>query len=120
MQPCSSSAVRPDYAGALALFEDACASADIEVLEGALATLDEMTRRGGDHNADLTLAAYVAKLRQYPADVVLFVLNRWPDDNEFWPTWKRLKEKLDLFAWRRRVVMDALQHEIGKSPGRGA
>src|SRR5690606_24011321 len=120
-QPCSHSPRQPDFSGALAFYETASAPATEDQIEAALATLSTLVRRGGAFgDEDLLVGAYVAKLRQYPADVVMFVLNRWADQSQWWPAWKELKEKLDLFAWRRSFVMDALRHEIGKQQRKSA
>lgn len=61
---------------------------------------------------------YEEELRNYPADVVRHVLNTQKNINAFWPAWSELKERLDLYSWRRRKLVDALKN--GNAPKREA
>ncbi len=59
---------------------------------------------------------YEEELRNYPADVVRHVLNTQKNINAFWPAWSELKERLDLYSWKRRKLVDALKN--GTAPKR--
>jgi len=90
-------------------------------IERTLAVVSQLVARGrggDDEAADLQLEAYVAKLRRYPADIALAVLNRWPDTERFWPTWSEIKARLDRLTWRRRQMLEALETERPENPAR--
>src|SRR5690606_22044554 len=76
-------------------------------LEKAMATLSLLVakRQSDDGAEELQLAAYVAELRRYPADIALSVITNWHRTSKFWPTWLELQEQLDaLFGFRRRLL----------------
>lgn len=94
------------------------APASDAVLEKALAALSLLvTRQGAEEDVDedtaeLQLALYVARLRDYPEDIALNAIETWPDRSQFWPAWKQLKDVLDAdFAWRRQLL-PALQQIV--------
>jgi len=103
---------KPDWAGALALVESACAPAPDGKLAQAIAVLGELTR-GNTQEADLQVRAYVAKLREYPADVAMDALNTWPERSKWFPAWLELKERMTFVAERRANMLAALRHELG-------
>lgn len=74
---------------------------------GELAGLT-MPRRASDDGAAITLAAYATRLRAYPADIVRAVLDGWPTQSEFWPTWKELYDLLEVKTKLRRSWLDDL------------
>lgn len=74
-------------------------------------------RAGSDAELDLILAAYVAELRRFPADIALRVLTEWPrhPDHVWWPAWAELEDELQrLSRWRRAAIeacrFAALEH----------
>lgn len=79
--------------------------------EKAVAMLAELSvltkRREGDADLDdLALNVYVARLAEYPLDVVEGVLRSW--GGTFWPAWAELQAALDRKTRARRVFAKAL------------
>lgn len=73
----------------------------------ALAKLSSLVARRAESEADaeLQLAAYTERLREYPADVVMAVLSQWPCGSQWWPTWYELRQLLEAAAkWRRGLL----------------
>lgn len=64
-------------------------------------------RDSGDEDIAVQVEAYRRKLAMYPASDVLVVLERWPDDHDFWPTWHELKAAMD----ERYAASQAMQHK---------
>ena len=63
----------------------------------------------------LMVATYVAQLRQYPADVVRFVLTGWA--GKWWPAWNELAERMDELTDQRVMIRDRLLDVInGREP----
>lgn len=103
-----------DCAAALAAVEHAMAPASEADIALLLAELGQVTARRETSGAaaDLFLAAYIQRLREYPGDVVRDVLRNWP--GTFFPKWGELKQALDeRVAWRR-MIYDALVAEAEK------
>src|SRR5690606_24100751 len=97
----------PDLTQATKWAAELLKSAPDSDLEKALATLSLLVakRQSDDGAEELQLAAYVAELRRYPADIALFVITNWHRTSKFWPTWLELQEQLDaLFGFRRRLL----------------
>jgi hypothetical protein len=86
----------------------------------ALAKLRLMTKVRNESTEDirLTLMFYEEELRSYPADVVRHVLSTQKNISPWWPAWSELKERLDLYSWKRRKLVDALKN--GTAPKREA
>ena len=86
----------------------------------ALAKLRLMTKVRNESTEDirLTLMFYEEELRSYPADVVRHVLGTQKNISPWWPAWSELKERLDLYSWKRRKLVDALKN--GNAPKREA
>lgn len=82
-------------------------ASDAELLD-ALISLEQSTGKAkseGEDAEDVKLDRYVAKLRDYPADVALHTLATWDDKNIFFPRWAELKAALDrAFAFRRQIL----------------
>lgn len=111
--------VQPDYAGAVAMLEALCAPAEAERLAKSIATLNELTRRSSSE-PDLQLRAYVAKLREYPADIAINALNTWPEKSQWFPTWFELREHMKFWADKRREMLEAVRFEAEKTTARSA
>ncbi|MGE0854251.1 MAG: hypothetical protein AB7O44_32375 [Hyphomicrobiaceae bacterium] len=60
----------------------------------------------------LQLEAYRRKLLIYPVADVLVVLERWPDEHEFWPVWTELKKAMDERVSFSTSVAES--HRIGR------
>jgi len=74
-----------------------CAKTSNAILQ-ALLILKAQVRQKDMAGDDLKLQVetYRRKLIQlYPPSVSLKVLERWPDDSDYWPTWHELRIKLD-------------------------
>lgn len=82
---------------AKSLLLDALAPAKDRALIEALARMSTLVarRNAGDDDAELTLACYVERLREYPADLVLATIADWPNRSQWWPTWFELRERLE-------------------------
>lgn len=64
----------------------------------------------------LQLEAYRRKLAMYPVKDVLVMLERWPDDHEFWPTWQELKAEMDSrMEYRQAQDRPRLEHQPSSS-----
>jgi len=76
----------------------------------ALAQLRLLVRRRNETNDDLDAqtALYAAKLEAYPADVVVHVIGKWADREEWWPSWAELKAQCDRHSRRRMALKAAL------------
>ena len=102
----------PDLSRAMTMIRASLKPAPAERLVSALATLSTLTARSnkaGENDADLQLAAYVRMLGDYPEDVALDVLSRWPRRSKFWPTWCELLDDLDRGVRYRRRALAALE-----------
>ena len=77
---------------------------------GRLKVLTVLTVARGAGETDLTLqlAAYAAKLADWPADVVREVLATQPRISKWWPAWAELEERLRELAAPRRALQAAL------------
>lgn len=111
------SSAKPDWAGALALVESVCAPAPEARLAQAIAVLGELTR-GNTNEPGLQVRAYVAKLREFPADIAMDALNSWPERSKWFPAWQELRERMSFVADRRTQIAEALRHELGVKPKR--
>lgn len=82
------------------------------MLEDTLATLSVLCAEQfgmTPEKADLQLAVYVAQLRQYPADVVMSVLNEWANKRRKWPTWQELYDAMEFHRKYRADMLAALR-----------
>lgn len=88
-----------------------------EPLGMMIANVYALTKRKASDEMTLNIAieAYMSKLEQYPADIVHEVLNKWPDQSKWWPSWHELKQEID---WRnsRAKIKAALEKKL--APGR--
>jgi len=80
-----------------------------EALE-ALAEMSMVTasRSDGPETEELRMAAYVDRLRSYPADAVEHACRAWADDNKWWPTWNELRLLLEARVRQRLLMLDAV------------
>jgi hypothetical protein len=81
--------------------------------DAALEALAEMStvtagRADGPETEELRMAAYVDRLRPYPADAVEHACRAWSDDNKWWPTWNELRLLLEARVRQRRLMLDAV------------
>ena len=61
-----------------------------------------------DDDTVLTMSAFLDKLKEYPADAVRKVLEDWPNQNRFTPTWAELKVDLDTLVYFRKRATKAI------------
>lgn len=75
-----------------------------------LTELKRLTRPSPGSTVDLEeqMVAYLKRLMEYPADVVLYVLTTQPDMSPWWPAWQELQERLEMLTYRRRLMLKAL------------
>lgn len=78
-----------------------------------IASVYALTKRKATDGMTLNIAieAYMAKLEEYPADIVHEVLSKWPDQSMWWPSWNELKAEID---WRnsRAKMKAALEKKL--------
>jgi len=67
---------------------------------------------------DITLEAYIEKLRAYPRDAVLETLREAPDRSQWWPTWKELQDRIGQKCKRRIFLVEALERKIDEFNGK--
>lgn len=60
------------------------------------------------NDLEALLKVYQRKMQNYPRDVVRHVLTTQPDVSKWWPTWRELKERLDVRTVRRLAMLTAL------------
>lgn len=88
-------------------------------LRGALVSLERATARSRGEGEDDLLERYLAKLRQYPADIALHVCATWDDrpgdEGTYFPKPAQLKQACEeLFAARRRWLPALQRFERGE------
>jgi hypothetical protein len=97
-----------------------------EILTAAMAPMEgrEMLKRlvklqtltaardGEVEDMKLKITAYMEKLFKYPADIVGRVLDEYPDENTFFPSWHELKKEIEFWNRDRRMMLEALQSAI--------
>lgn len=106
-----------DLPAALRVINAALAPARADQIEEWLAILSVKTipRVESAGRVELMVATYTAQLRQYPADVVRFVLTGWA--GKWWPAWGELVERLDELTDQRLMIRDRLLDVInGRQP----
>lgn len=67
-------------------------------------------RDTGLESAEMMMAGYAARLSNYPADIVEYVLEKWPNSNKFWPAWAELKEDLDFWNNGRGLDLEGIKN----------
>jgi len=53
---------------------------------------------------------------EYPADVVRHVLKTQADQSPWWPTWYELRNRLEQYTYRRRMMLKALTSPASPPP----
>jgi len=101
-------AASADVPAAMKVINASLAPATLEVIEEWLAILSVKTVQRTDSagRVELMVSTYAAHLREYPADVVRFVLSGW--SGKWWPTWGELVERLDELTDQRLMIRDHL------------
>jgi hypothetical protein len=59
-------------------------------------------------DVELMAGAYLQRLAQYPADVVVAACDGWANCEEFWPSWAELKAECDKRMRGRLQIKRAL------------
>lgn len=77
----------------------------------ALYELRTLTRGRVNRSADEDEAEaiiWTERLRQYPADIVLDTLNKWPSrsDGQWWPTWHDIHKLVDAATLGRKMLAE--------------
>lgn len=83
---------------------------DQDILQ-ELAKLSVKVAKRAEDGFDLQvrLEGYTEELRQFPGDLVLDVLRRWPRMSRFWPAWSELQLMLERRLAQRKGMMAALE-----------
>lgn len=106
-----------DLPAALNVINASLAPASVDLIEEWLAVLSVKTvqRTESAGRVELMVSTYTAHLRQYPADVVRYVLTGW--SGKWWPTWGELAERLDELTDQRLMIRDRLMEAVtGNAP----
>jgi len=110
-----------DTATGLIMLGHALAPAHVSKIEGWIAELSMLVhmRRQDPFYSDLMLRVWTDRLRQYPADVVWYILRLWPGlgaknaafriSSKFWPAWSDIHPMLEGYSQWRRKACEALQ-----------
>lgn len=95
-----------------------CEGPDKRTVAMGLAEVWSLCKRKAEGEEDLTMViqAFGDRLRDYPSDVVQYVLHQWPNENKFTPSWLELQDKLELFSSRRRRLFLAISEVSGEKP----
>jgi hypothetical protein len=101
LRPCDD---RQALAKALNAYERANLPAPEAHVYPELAALKAKTKAAqtGDEDLEFQMRIYARELQAYPGDVVMHVLRTQAGHGTFWPSWAELKERLDLYASKRR------------------
>jgi len=68
----------------------------------------------GEMERDNTLHSYARRLRPYPPEYALFVINEMIDTQTFFPAWSEIKKRLDRFTQHRAALITCLRTIIKK------
>jgi hypothetical protein len=97
----------------LEIMESACAPASAsDVAKWLIALRLETRSRSEGIDLEAQTRLYVAKLREWPGDVVATILPRWSNDHDFWPTWQELHHTLNVLAGERLMLRDAIRSAV--------
>lgn len=100
---------------ALSKIDEALAPLDETACLRLLIEVRALTRsRSEDDDLKLQLQLMRQRLREYPGDMVAYLLNDWPRRSEFWPTWKELEDYLEQPRLRRTELKAILLRYIAK------
>lgn len=101
-------------------YRDLCAPLNETSLARELLRLRDMTIRKAEEGVDwqVTLDNWLDVLAPYPADIVLWAINFWLNNERFWPAWAEFKNLIDRRVAARAACMGALQRigELGQLP----
>lgn len=108
-----------DLPAALRVINASLAPASVHQIEEWLAVLSVKTvpRVDSVGRTELMVSTYAGHLREYPADVVRYVLSSW--SSKWWPTWGELAERLDELTDQRLMIRDHLRDLVaGRAPSK--
>ena len=102
-----------DIKTAIAVIDQFSAPLPTNEITKLLAKMFVKTKRKADDqlSQDLMFAAYREELSEWPADLVVEVLTKWPRQCMWWPSWHELFEEL---SWRdkRSKMKAALEKKL--------
>ena len=102
-----------DIKTAIAVIDEFSAPLPANEITKLLAKMFVKTKRKADDqlSQDLMFAAYREELSEWPADLVVEVLTKWPRQSMWWPSWHELFEEL---SWRdkRSKMKAALEKKL--------
>ena len=102
-----------DIKTAIAVIDEFSAPLPANEITKLLAKMFVKTKRKADDqlSQDLMFAAYIEELVEWPADLVVEVLTKWPRQSMWWPSWHELYEEL---SWRdkRSKMKAALEKKL--------
>lgn len=98
-----------DRERAVSMFEAICRPARPEKIIMALGKLRIKTAAKDGDDLEARIAVYAEELGEYPADIVLDALNRWPKMSRWFPTWHELMDIIEWRANKRKWTLEALR-----------
>lgn len=80
-------------------------------LAAALGVLSQVVarREGQEVDDQVQMAAYIAELQRYPADIALHAVSTWHRSSKWWPQWKELQDVCEALYSDRRRLLSAFQ-----------
>jgi hypothetical protein len=99
-----------DYQKAVALLEASLEPLPPDLIKLELTRMKVKTAARNMTTEEITLqfTIYMDELRLFPADVVVHVLQNWPDRSKWWPTWYDLNDELRFWSAKRELMLEAL------------
>lgn len=74
------------------------------------------SKNEGGEDLELSMEVYREQMEKYPADVARHVLTTQPEMSTWWPSWNELRDRLELYAGKRRRVAQALENALVNVP----
>jgi len=102
-------------AEALSIVDVACQPLDNQQIHMALENLYHLVAHRNPSGDDLEAQrrAYAHQLKEWPADVAMYVLSTQARDGQWWPSWFELERRLENESARRMVLRRALKRRVG-------
>jgi hypothetical protein len=107
----------PRLSEARRIMGEALAPANRDLIEGWLGQLALLTKHQFRDSVSVRgmVSAYVDKLMDYPGDIVHEILTKW--DDEWFPAWPKLREKLDERFNERQMMAKRLERANANGNG---
>jgi hypothetical protein len=71
-----------------------------------------ISRNESQEELDVVIEAFTERLREYPEDSVMKVLNESANYLKFFPSWSEIQSELDYYTQHRRSALKAIERKI--------